>query len=78
MDRLWKQWGRNIANGRKVAGFEHQNQLATHLGVRPSTVCKWEAGKPPTDVHKVAIAAALRQEVRALFPLEAVLVEVFV
>jgi DNA-binding XRE family transcriptional regulator len=69
MQETYRLWGTNIENGRKALGLL-QYQLADAVGVRPSTICRWEQGQScPTDAHKVRIAEALFQDVRQLFPL---------
>lgn len=69
MDELVRMWAGNIKRGREALGLK-QWQLADLLGVRQASVCRWECAKAvPTDDHKLAIAAALHQDVRQLFPL---------
>lgn len=73
MDELHRKWAKNIRRGREILGMT-QFELAEAVGVRPASVCRWEAietGKraTPTDAHKLAIAAALHQDVDQLFPL---------
>lgn len=70
MNETYRLWGDNIAMGRKAVGFETQLQFALKLGVRQSTVARWESGEmAPRDHYKVAIAELLHQDVRQLFPL---------
>jgi transcriptional regulator with XRE-family HTH domain len=62
-------WGLNVKAGRKALGLT-QTALAELVGVRQATVARWERGDmAPRDDMKVRIALALRQDVRALFPL---------
>lgn len=69
MKEVFREWGRNIERGRAVLGLT-QVQLGKACGVHQSTIAKWEAGDMvPRDHHKVAIATALHQDVRQLFPL---------
>jgi len=69
VNELLRLWGSNIRTGR-VALKMTQYDLAEAVGVRTASVCRWECGKStPTDMHKLAIATALHQEVRQLFPL---------
>lgn len=67
---LRKQWGRNIAAGRKAIGLSRQEDLAAALRIRQSTVSKWERGvQAPRDDMKARLAALLHQDVQQLFPL---------
>lgn len=69
MKETLRLWGRNIAAGRKAFGLK-QYELAALVGVRPSSICRWEQGDAcPTDEHKVRIATVLHQDVHQLFPL---------
>lgn len=69
MEEVLRQWGRNIKAGRKVLGMT-QHELADAVGVRPASVCRWEAGSVAiTDAHKVKVATVLHQDVSQLFPL---------
>lgn len=68
MEETFRLWASNIRFGRRALRMT-QSVLAQKVGVAQQTVAKWEAGDPPRDEHKVAIAEALRQDVRQLFPL---------
>lgn len=73
MEELHRRWAKNIRRGREALGMK-QYELAELIGVRPSAVCRWESVEPgkratPRDGHKLAIAAALHQDVEQLFPL---------
>ena len=73
VNELQKQWGENIANVRKMRGFETQQAFADALGVEQQSVSRWELGHAaPRDQMKLKIAATLGCEVRMLFPLVAV------
>lgn len=67
-DEMLRLWGTNIRTLRKARGWS-QSELAGKVGVNTSTVCRWEKGKAPRDIHKVDIAMALGADVRSLFPL---------
>jgi transcriptional regulator with XRE-family HTH domain len=68
-DELRRLYGSNIQDGRTTLGLR-QEDLATVLRVRQSTVSRWERGLiVPRDAMKVRIAQVLHQEVRQLFPL---------
>lgn len=70
VDETLRQWGDNIRNGRIAAGYATQAALADKLGVRQSTVARWEAGLiGPRDAMKQRLAGLLGQDVRQLFPL---------
>lgn len=70
MNETYRLWGENIAVGRKAVGYETQLAFALVLGVRQSTIARWESGEmAPRDHHKVSIAELLHQDVRQLFPL---------
>lgn len=69
MDEVRREWGKNIRRSRQAMGLT-QTQLAELVGVRQSSVAKWERGiNTPRDHQKVAIASALHIDVRMLFPL---------
>lgn len=68
VEETFRLWASNIRFGRKALKLT-QAGLAKRVGVAQQTVAKWEAGDPPRDEHKVAIAEALAQDVRQLFPL---------
>ena len=69
-NETYRTWGENIAVGRKLVGFETQLSLALALGVRQSTVARWESGEmAPRFSRMVAIAELLHQDVRQLFPM---------
>jgi transcriptional regulator with XRE-family HTH domain len=73
MEETYRQWAENLRDAREAAGIT-QYELAQLCGVRPASVCRWEALEPdkyaaPTDRHKVAVAAALHRDVADLFPL---------
>ena len=64
-----RQWGINLKGARRLVRMT-QRDLAAAIGVSQPTVARWEAGlNSPSDAHKVALATALNQDVRALFPL---------
>jgi transcriptional regulator with XRE-family HTH domain len=66
---LHRKWGRAIKSAREAKGWT-QTGLADHLNVRPSTVCRWEAGGcAPSDANKLRIAAVLDADVGELFRL---------
>lgn len=65
---LGRTWGDNIRRGRLALGLT-QAQLGDLVGVQQNTIARWENGRIPSDMHKVAIATALHQDVRQLFPL---------
>ena len=66
---LHRQWGQAIKVAREANGWT-QMALADRLGVRPSTVSRWEAGVfAPSDSNKLRVAGCLGVDVRALFPL---------
>lgn len=65
-----EQWGRNIREARAALGIT-QVEFGNLIGVRQSTVARWEAGTDsPTDANKVTIARVLGVDVWVLFPLE--------
>ena len=69
MDELHRTWSLNIRVARKRANLT-QRALAEAIGVTQAAVARWETEVSiPTDVHKIAIAAALGQDVRLMFPL---------
>lgn len=69
MNELLRQWGFNVKAGREALQMT-QYDLAEAVGVRTASVSRWESGKVgPKDAHKLAIATALHQDVRQLFPL---------
>lgn len=69
MNELLRQWGLNVKLGREALEMT-QYDLAEKVGVKQASVCRWECGKSnPSDRHKLAIATALHQDVRQLFPL---------
>lgn len=73
MEELHRQWARNIRRGREALKLT-QFDLAAAVGVKPASVCRWESLEAdkratPTDAHKLALAAALHQDVQQLFPL---------
>jgi transcriptional regulator with XRE-family HTH domain len=64
-----RTWGINIRSARKMLGLT-QEQFAEKLGVRQSSVARWERGVVgPKDDMKVKIAVLAHQDVRMLFPL---------
>jgi transcriptional regulator with XRE-family HTH domain len=66
---LHARWGIAIKAARYRQGWT-QSEFAARLGVRPSTVCRWEAGSSaPSDENKLRIAAELDEDVGLLFPL---------
>jgi transcriptional regulator with XRE-family HTH domain len=66
---LHRQWGRAIKVAREEKAM-NQSAFAGRLGVRPSTVCRWEAGTcAPSDSNKLRIAEALDVDVGVLFQL---------
>ncbi len=61
-------FGARVAALRETRGLS-QNALAERVGVTPPAISQWESGKRLPDVGKlVALAAALRVTVGALFP----------
>lgn len=73
----WRaQWAENIKaarqhfdNGDGSRGLS-QRELARRLGIRVSSISRWENEVcAPTDDHKVALAHLFRVPVRVLFPL---------
>lgn len=69
MDEWRKQWGLNIQVHRRRKSLS-QRGLAALLDVTQASIARWETGKSiPTDAHKLAIASALDEDVRVLFPL---------
>ena len=66
---LHRKWGSAIKSARQAKGWT-QTALADQLKVRPSTVCRWEAGGcAPSDANKLRIASVLDADVRELFRL---------
>ena len=66
---LHRTWGRAIRAAREDKAWS-QTALAERLGVRPSSVCRWESGSTaPSDGNKLRIAVALEVDVRVLFQL---------
>lgn len=69
MNEWRKTWGINIQVARRRRKLT-QRALADLLGVSQAAVGRWETGvSVPTDAHKIAIATALDEDVRTLFPL---------
>lgn len=71
MEELRRIWAANIRFGRRALKMTQQD-LADKITPRVTqqTVARWEAGLvAPRDEHKRAIAAALHQDARTLFPL---------
>lgn len=68
VEETFRLWASNIRFGRRALKMT-QATLARQVGVSQQTVAKWEAGDPPRDEHKVAVAKALMQDVRQMFPL---------
>lgn len=68
-DERQREWGRNVRIGRQALGMT-QAHFGALIGVRQSTVTRWEHGLlAPRDDMKIRIADALHQDVRQLFPL---------
>lgn len=69
MTERLRQWGVNVRAARTIKGLSQQD-LANLVGVRQSSIARWETGVVgPSDNHKIALARALGQDVRMLFPL---------
>lgn len=68
MEETFRLWASNIRFGRRALKMT-QGALAQKVGVSQQTIAKWESGDPPRDEHKVALAKALQQDVRQMFPL---------
>lgn len=70
LERPGSQWGRNLAELRKLRGYRRQIDLATALGVTKQAVTAWESGKArPRDAMKARIAHVLGVEVSLIFPI---------
>jgi transcriptional regulator with XRE-family HTH domain len=62
-----KKWGTAMQRQRKFLGMS-QEELAAALGVKQSTVSRWESGDAaPTLENQLAIARVLRIDARVLF-----------
>lgn len=69
MDKAKRIWGRNIRITREELQLS-QIDLAALLNVTQPTVSRWELGlTAPKDVHRVALAKVLEQEIGVLFPM---------
>lgn len=69
MNERLRTWGANIKRCRLTLGMT-QEQLADLVDVNQSSVQRWEGGLvAPKDDAKIALADALHQDVRMLFPL---------
>lgn len=66
---LHRQWGSTLKIKRSEKGWS-QAVFADKLGLKASSVCRWEQGvSAPSDDNKVLIAEVLGEDVRVLFPL---------
>ena len=69
MNERLRTWGINIRSVRAMFG-DTQQQFADRLGVRQSSVARWERGLvAPRDEMKLQIARLSHQDVRMIFPL---------